>query len=56
MTVDVRHDHVGITLAARLQARGVAPFAGPLQIDPIGQRIAFIVDNVGTIIELPAAI
>ncbi|WP_189866110.1 VOC family protein [Streptomyces poonensis] len=70
MTIDVRHDHVGITLAAdmllavadlndalaRLQARGVAPFAEPLQIGPIGRRIAFIVDDVGTIIELTAAI
>ncbi|MFD8623486.1 VOC family protein [Streptomyces hygroscopicus] len=41
---------------ARLRVRGVAPFAGPLRIDPIGRRIAFIVDNVGTIIELTAAI
>jgi predicted enzyme related to lactoylglutathione lyase len=37
---------------AELRSRGVAVFAGPMQIDRIGQRIAFIRDTVGTIIEL----
>jgi catechol 2,3-dioxygenase-like lactoylglutathione lyase family enzyme len=37
---------------ADLADREVPVFAGPLQIDRIGQRIAFVRDNVGTIIEL----
>lgn len=41
---------------AQLRARDVLPFAGPMQIDRIGRRIAFITDNVGTIIELTASI
>ncbi len=41
---------------AQLRGRGVVPLAGPMQIDRIGQRIAFITDNVGTIIELTASI
>lgn len=41
---------------AQLQARDVVPFAGPMPVDRIGQRIAFIADNLGTIIELTAAV
>jgi predicted enzyme related to lactoylglutathione lyase len=37
---------------AELQTRAVPIFAGPMQIDRIGQRIALIRDPVGTIIEL----
>lgn len=40
----------------QLQSRGVTPFAGPMQIDAIGQRIAFLLDPVGTVIELMAAV
>ncbi len=40
---------------AQLLARDVTPIAGPMRIDRIGQRIAFVTDNVGTIIELTAA-
>jgi catechol 2,3-dioxygenase-like lactoylglutathione lyase family enzyme len=36
----------------QLDAQGVRSFAGPMQIDAIGQRIAFVLDPVGTIIEL----
>jgi lactoylglutathione lyase len=39
----------------QLHARGVIPFAGPMYIEAIEQRIAFVLDNVGTIIELTAA-
>jgi catechol 2,3-dioxygenase-like lactoylglutathione lyase family enzyme len=35
-----------------LADRDVLVFAGPMLIDQIGQRIAFVRDNVGTIIEL----
>lgn len=41
---------------ADLMRRGVEPVGGPMQVDQIGQRIAFIRDNVGNIIELTAAI
>lgn len=41
---------------ADLATRGVDPAAGPMQVDQIGQRIAFIKDNVGTVIELTAGI
>lgn len=44
---------LGATLA-QLEDREVTPFAGPMHIETIGQRIAFILDNVGTIIELTA--
>ena len=37
---------------AQLQAAGVPLIGGPMEIDAIGQRIAFITDNLGTIIEL----
>lgn len=37
---------------ARLGDLGVALIGGPMAIEEIGQRIAFITDNVGTIIEL----
>jgi catechol 2,3-dioxygenase-like lactoylglutathione lyase family enzyme len=40
---------------AQLLDRDVAPIAGPMRIDRIGRRIAFVTDNVGTIIELTAA-
>ncbi len=39
-----------------LRARDVAVFAGPMHIDRIGQRIAFIRDPVGTIIELTQSV
>lgn len=39
-----------------LQSRGVAPFAGPMQVGAINQNIAFIIDVAGTIIELTAPI
>ena len=35
-----------------LHDRGVELIGGPMEIDAIGQRIAFVTDNVGTIIEL----
>jgi catechol 2,3-dioxygenase-like lactoylglutathione lyase family enzyme len=41
---------------ADLASRGVQPVGGPMQVDQIGQRIAFIRDNIGNIIELTAAI
>ncbi|BCJ47545.1 hypothetical protein GCM10010168_19030 [Actinoplanes ianthinogenes] len=37
---------------AELDRRGVSLFAGPLTVEKIGQRFAFIRDNLGTIIEL----
>ena len=37
---------------AQLEANGVALIGGPIDIEDIGQRIAFITDNLGTIIEL----
>jgi catechol 2,3-dioxygenase-like lactoylglutathione lyase family enzyme len=37
---------------AELTRRDVPIFAGPMTVDRIGQRIAFVRDNVGTIIEL----
>ncbi|WP_167736467.1 VOC family protein [Nocardioides sp. 1609] len=37
---------------AELESRGIVPFAGPFQVDQINQRIAFITDIAGTIIEL----
>ena len=37
---------------AQLEATGVALIGGPMDIEDIGQRIAFITDNLGTIIEL----
>jgi predicted enzyme related to lactoylglutathione lyase len=37
---------------AQLQAAGVPLIGGPMEIADIGQRIAFITDNLGTIIEL----
>ncbi|MEV7327476.1 VOC family protein [Micromonospora sp. NPDC093244] len=37
---------------AQLLKRDVTPIAGPMHIDRIGRRIAFVTDNVGTIIEL----
>lgn len=53
-----RLHHVCLTVAdleatlEELMTRDVPIFAGPLQIDAIGQRIAFVRDSVGTIIEL----
>ena len=41
---------------AHLSSHDVQPFAGPMQIDAIGQRIAFVLDEVGTIVELMAPI
>jgi hypothetical protein len=41
---------------AQLQLRGVTPFAGPMQVEVIGKRIAFVLDNVGTIIEMMAPV
>ena len=41
---------------AHLASHDVQPFAGPMQIDAIGQRIAFVLDEVGTIVELMAPI
>lgn len=35
-----------------LAERGVAVFAGPVQVDAAGRRIAFVRDPVGTVIEL----
>jgi methylmalonyl-CoA epimerase len=37
---------------AQLEANGVSLIGGPMDVADIGQRIAFITDNVGTIIEL----
>lgn len=37
---------------SRLQAAGVPLIGGPMEVADIGQRIAFITDNLGTIIEL----
>ena len=37
-----------------LRERGVEPIGGPMEVTAIGQRIAFVTDNVGTIIELTA--
>jgi predicted enzyme related to lactoylglutathione lyase len=37
---------------AQIEATGVALIGGPMDIEDIGQRIAFITDNLGTIIEL----
>lgn len=39
-----------------LAEREVPVFAGPMHIDRIGQRIAFIRDDVGTVIELTQAV
>ena len=36
----------------QLQDRGVSLIGGPMDIADIGQRIAFITDNLGTIIEI----
>jgi predicted enzyme related to lactoylglutathione lyase len=36
----------------QLEASGIALIGGPMVIEDIGQRIAFITDNLGTIIEL----
>jgi catechol 2,3-dioxygenase-like lactoylglutathione lyase family enzyme len=62
-TLPASHDyerlhHVCLSVAnlestlAELADREVPVFAGPMQIDRIGQRIAFVRDNVGTVIEL----
>ncbi|WP_158563929.1 VOC family protein [Jiangella anatolica] len=37
---------------SQLSERGVDLIGGPMQVADIGQRIAFITDNLGTIIEL----
>jgi catechol 2,3-dioxygenase-like lactoylglutathione lyase family enzyme len=37
---------------AELQAAGIPLIGGPIEIADIGQRIAFVTDNLGTIIEL----
>ncbi|MFG1610964.1 VOC family protein [Actinoplanes sp. NPDC049265] len=37
---------------SELKRREVPIFAGPMTIDRIGRRIAFVRDNVGTVIEL----
>jgi catechol 2,3-dioxygenase-like lactoylglutathione lyase family enzyme len=37
---------------SRLRDRDVELIAGPMDVAAIGQRIAFITDNIGTIIEL----
>jgi methylmalonyl-CoA epimerase len=37
---------------SQLRERGVRVIGGPMDIPEIGQRIAFVTDNVGTIIEL----
>jgi predicted enzyme related to lactoylglutathione lyase len=37
---------------SRLNDRGVHLIGGPMQVTDIGQRIAFITDNLGNIIEL----
>jgi catechol 2,3-dioxygenase-like lactoylglutathione lyase family enzyme len=37
---------------SRLRERDVLPVGGPMEIPEISQRIAFVTDNVGTIIEL----
>jgi catechol 2,3-dioxygenase-like lactoylglutathione lyase family enzyme len=39
---------------SQLRDRGVEPIAGPMDVPAIGQRIAFITDNTGNIIELAA--
>lgn len=41
---------------AELRARAVPLFAGPMQNDHIGQRIAFIRDPAGTIIEFTQSV
>jgi catechol 2,3-dioxygenase-like lactoylglutathione lyase family enzyme len=52
----LHHVCLSVTNLARTLAfladREVPVFAGPMQIDRIGQRIAFVRDNVGTVIEL----
>ncbi|MBF8184245.1 VOC family protein [Nonomuraea sp. K274] len=37
---------------SQLRDRGVQLIGGPMEVPAIGQRIAFITDNIGTIIEL----
>lgn len=37
---------------AELRHRDVQPVGEPMEVAEIGQRIAFITDNIGTIIEL----
>lgn len=37
---------------SRLRHHGVRLIGGPMDVPPIGRRIAFITDNVGTVIEL----
>ena len=39
-----------------LRARGVAVFAEPFVIEPIGQRLSMVKDNSGNIIELAQAV
>jgi predicted enzyme related to lactoylglutathione lyase len=39
---------------SQLTAAGVPLIGGPMEVPAIGRRIAFITDNVGTIIELTA--
>jgi catechol 2,3-dioxygenase-like lactoylglutathione lyase family enzyme len=41
---------------AELRARGVAVFAEPFVVEPIGQRLAMVRDNSGNIIELAQAV
>jgi catechol 2,3-dioxygenase-like lactoylglutathione lyase family enzyme len=66
-TLPASHDverlhHVCLAVAdleatlAELRTRNVPIFAGPMQIDRIGQRIAFIRDTVGTIIEFTQSV
>lgn len=60
MSVSFSHDHVGISVTAedldaaisQLGDQDVELIGGPVEIAEIGQRIAFITDNLGNIIEL----
>lgn len=40
------------TLLADLQSQGVALIGGPMELEAIGQRFAFVTDNLGNILEL----
>jgi 4-hydroxyphenylpyruvate dioxygenase-like putative hemolysin len=47
-------EDLGATLSC-LRERGVQPVGEPMDVREIGQRIAFITDNLGNIIELTAS-
>jgi catechol 2,3-dioxygenase-like lactoylglutathione lyase family enzyme len=43
------------TATADLSTKGVSLIGGPMDVAPINQRLAFITDNLGNIIELTAS-